>query len=154
MAGQTLPFLPQVFLNELVSMDLDVKRLQVAYLNTILMSPFQGVVTGVYKNPGDPVSAGEPVIRVENNATILLVGTLVYRDRIATGGAATVQTALFDASGGTTTLSGQVVSARGHRHEDERWDVVVQCRNLDSSGNPVVPSSYHFDYDNTTVTIA
>ena len=59
--------LKQVFDNELQNIDLDVKRLQIAYLNTILMSPISGVITGIYKNPGDWVQAGEPVIRVENN---------------------------------------------------------------------------------------
>jgi hypothetical protein len=42
--------LDDVFSNELQSIDLDVKRLQVAYLNTILMSPIDGIVTGIYKN--------------------------------------------------------------------------------------------------------
>ena len=66
MYTQNLPYLATVFRNELNSIDSNVFRLQVSYLDTILMSPINGTVTGVYKNPGDAVQAGQPVIRVED----------------------------------------------------------------------------------------
>ncbi len=72
MSVQNLPYLNAVFDNELNSIDADVYRLQIAYLNTILMSPIPGTITGVYKNPGEAVRAGEPVIRIENNTAVLL----------------------------------------------------------------------------------
>ena len=153
MFGQNLPNLTTVFQNELLAIDLGVKRLQVAYLNTILMSPISGVVSGLYKNLGDRVKAGEPVVRVENNASIFLVGTLVYRGQISLNSTVQVTTSAFD-SLSTPTITGSVVAARGHQSEDDAWEVVVSCSNLDSTGNPIFACNYHFDYDDTTVIIS
>jgi HlyD family secretion protein len=152
MYGQNLPYLAAVFQNELTSIDSDVFRMQIAYLNTILMSPIPGTVTGVYKNLGDAVKAGEPVLRVENNADILLVATLVYRGPISIGSNVTVKTTLFDLSGPSTTITGRVVAVRGQR-DDDQWEVIAKCNNLDGGGKPIFPLGYHFDYDDTTFTI-
>jgi hypothetical protein len=162
MYGQNLPNLLTVFNNELNSIDGNVFRLQVAYLNSILMSPITGIVTGVYKNPGDAVKAGEPVVRVEDNSTIYLVATVIYRGPIVIAppgvppppnSTVTIGTSLFGASPLSPPLSGGVVSARGHR-DDDKWDLVVKCANpLDASGNPTFPLGYHFDFDDTTVSI-
>lgn len=153
MQSQNVPYLDQVFQNELQSIDLDVKRLQIAYLNTILMSPIDGVVTGVYKSLGDCVTAGEPVIRVEDNQTVLLAGTLKYRGLISTLSTATVQTSLFDSSGPKTSVTGSVVAARGRQYADDQWEIVISCNNIDGSGNSIFPLGYNFDYDDTVVTI-
>lgn len=161
MYGQNLPHLAQVFQNELNSIDSNVFRLQIALLNTILMSPIAGTITGIYKNPGDAVRAGEPVVRVEDNSTIFLLATVIYPGPIViappgvlppANSTVTVKTHLFDSSGPLTKLSGSIVSARGQR-DDEKWDLVVKCNNLDGSGNPIFPLGYHFDYDDTTVSI-
>jgi HlyD family secretion protein len=152
MAGQSLPHLAEVFQNELSSIDSDVYQRQIAYLNTILMSPIDGTVTGVYKNPGDPVRPGEPVIRVENNADLLLVATLIYRGPISIGSDVTVETTLFDVPGPQTKVNGKVVAVRGHQAADQ-WEVIVNCNNHDSSGKPIFPLGYHFDYDNTKISV-
>jgi len=153
--GQNLPNLEIVFANELASIDLDVRRLQVDYLNTILMSPIAGIVTGIYKNVGDWVKAGEPVVRVEDNRTAILVATLKYPGLISIGSTVTVQTHLFDSPStipaGPTTA--KVVAVRGHRDEDDRWDVLVNFPNVDASGNAILPLGYNFDYDDTSVNI-
>ena len=39
---------------------------------------------------------------------------------------------------------------RGQR-EDQQWEVILQCSNLDSSGKPIFPLGYNFDFDDTTV---
>jgi biotin carboxyl carrier protein len=152
MAGQNLPNLAQVFQNELNSIDGDIYRLQIGFLNTILMSPFAGTVTGIYKNPGDSVRAGEPVIRVENNQTVHLMAMLVYRGPMVIGSSVSVQTKLFDAAGPAITLTGNVVAAHGQA-ADDHWSAVIQCNNLDSASQPILPSGYRFDFDNTTVSI-
>ena len=151
MFGQNLPFLDRVFTNELRAIDLDVKRLQVAYLNTILMSPIDGVVTGLFKNLGDCVKAGERVMRVENNSEVYLVGTLIFRGLISIGSQVSVTTSIFD-SPTSATYSGSVVSVRGHDSKDDEWNVLVRCPNPGAS--PVtLPLNYNFDYDDTTVNI-
>jgi HlyD family secretion protein len=149
-ASQNLPNLGQVFTNELNSIDADVCRLQVAYLDTILMSPIAGVVTGVYKNPGDFVSAGEPVIRVEDNSTVLLVARLVFDGVVELGDTVTIQTALFEST--PDGLVGTVVSVRG-QSADDLWEVIIQYTN--SGGEDfALPLGYHFDYDDTTVLLS
>jgi biotin carboxyl carrier protein len=157
MSAQNLPNLAQVFANELNSIDGDVFRLQIAYLNTILLSPIPGIVTGVYKNPGEAVRAGEPVIRVENNAVILLEAILIFRGPISIGQTVTVTTALFGASSGEpTSITGVVVGARG-QSDDDKWDVIIECDNMDHSTTPptpIFPLGYRFDYDDTTVSVS
>ncbi len=154
MYSQQLPNLTQIFANELRSMDGDVYRLQIAFLSSLLMSPFRATVTGIYKHPGESVRGGEPVIRVENNAIVQLVGTLVYRDPITLGATVTVQTSLFDAASNPTTITGKVVAARGHSAEDDQWEVVVACDNVGAGGADIVPINYGFDFDDTVVTIS
>jgi biotin carboxyl carrier protein len=154
MSGQTLPNLAQVFINELGMLDLDIKRLQVAYLDTILMSPINGTVTGVFKQVGDFVRAGEAVVRVENNVSVLLIGTLIYRGMVSIGATVTIQTTLFSDPSNSTSVTGTIVAARGHSHHDDWWEVVVSCSNVDSSGNPIFPLHYSFDHDDTSVTIS
>ena len=146
MYSQNFQNLEQVFQNELNSIDGDVYRLQIAFLSTILMSPINGIVTGVYKNPGEAVRAGEPVIRVENNANVLLEGTLIYPGPISIGSEVTI-TPLADSPISQQGIPpGHVVALRGHQEED-RWQVVVLCLNAG------LPLGYCFDYDDTEVSI-
>ena len=152
MFGQNLPVLDRVFANELRAIDLDVKRLQIAYLNMILMSPIDGVVTGVFKNLGDCVRVGEPVVRVENSSEIFLVGTLIFRGLLSIGSKVSVTTSIFD-SPTSVTVSGTVVSVRGHDSKDDEWNVLVRCSNP-GAGGVTLPINYNFDYDDTTVTIS
>jgi hypothetical protein len=151
MASLNVPRLDTVFTNELQSIDLGVKRLQIAYLNTILMSPISGVITGIYKNPGDWVRAGEPVIRVENNQSVILVGTLRYQGPISIGQTLTVTTSPFDSSTQPPPLSADIIAVRGHPKEDDLWE--VHATYVPGASFPTLPPNYHFDYDNTSVTI-
>jgi biotin carboxyl carrier protein len=150
---QQLPSLKQIFANELKMIDLNLKKLQVAYLNTILLSPINGVVTGVFADAGDSVKAGQVLIRVENNTKVLLETTLVYRDSISVGDTVTVQTSLFSNPANSATISGTVVAARGDS-DDDRWNIVVNCDNRDSNGQEILPLHYSFDHDDTSITIS
>jgi hypothetical protein len=166
MFGQNLPHLETVFTNELNSIDLDVYRLQTAYLRTFLMlpasllpqpargqKPSTAVVTGIYKRPGEAVRAGEPVIRVESTDTVLLEGTLVYPGRIVVGSTVQLTTNLFDSGAPIPPITGSTVAVRGRRNDDQ-WEVIVECRNLDARNVLIFPLGYHFDYDDTTVSIS
>jgi hypothetical protein len=143
--------LPQVFTNELNNIDGDVYRLQVAYANTLLMSPITGIVTGIYKYPGDPVRAGEPVLRIENNQSIFLVGTIIYQYPITPNvSTAQITTTIFGNPDSPQLYpAGTVVAARGHGQEN-KWDVIILCNQ-----NPSLyyPPGYSFDFDDTTLTI-
>jgi hypothetical protein len=154
MASQNLPYLLQVFGNELRMIDLGIKQLQVAYLNTILTSPIDGVVTGIYKGLGDRVRRGDVAVRVENNHSVFLVGTVIHGRAIHLGDTITVHTNRFSNPADSVSISGTVVEARGHCAHDDWWEVAVSCHNLDSSGHPIFPLDYHFDDDDTTVTVS
>ncbi len=153
MFEQNIPHLEKIFENELASIDNEVYQFQIALLRSFLISPFPGIVTGIYKNPGDAVSAGEPVLRVENNNVVHLVAGLLHRGPIPIGSTATVTTTLFGPSSPATTLSGSVVAARGQGDRD-RWEVVVQIDNIDGSGNHILPLNYCFDREFTDLTIS
>jgi multidrug resistance efflux pump len=140
------------FANDLRAIDLDVKRLQVAYIDTLLISPIDGVVTGVFRNVGDSVRAAQAVVRVENDAEILLVGTLKFRGLVRIGQTVSVTTQLFD-SKQSLSVSGQVTAVRGHDSEDELWDVIIRCGNRDDAGVPIFPINYNFDFDDTHVDV-
>jgi biotin carboxyl carrier protein len=148
--------LETVFANELAAIDADVNRIQIAYLNTILVSPIEGVVTGVYKNPGDSVRAGEPVFRVENDFNVFIVAHVVFRGPVLLNSVCRITTTLFGApvdAPGSTVVSGDVVSARGQGGGDQ-WELVVEIGNLDNTtGKKIFPLGYCFDNDITTVTI-
>lgn len=152
MFEQNIPHLEQIFKNELTSVDNDVYQLQIALLRSFLISPLPGIVTGIYKNPGDAVNAGEPVIRVEDNRVVHLVANLVHHGPIAIGATAAVKSTLGGAASPTTTISGNVVAARG-QSSGGRWEVIIKANNVDGSGNFIVPLGYHFDEEYTQVTI-
>jgi hypothetical protein len=145
--------LEQMFENEIASIDTDINQLQVAYLNTILMSPISGIVTGVYKYPGDIVSAGEPVFRVEDNSDVLIVANVDCRGPIAIGSMLQITTKLFDVPSAPVTIEAEIVAVRG-AGEDNQWEVIAKRANRDNAGNgPLFPLGYSFDYDNTFVAI-
>jgi biotin carboxyl carrier protein len=155
--GIQLPSLDRIFANELASADLGVKQLQIAYVNTILLSPIIGTVTGIYKNVGERVKAGEPVVRIENNSVVYLVGTLVYGGPmpITTSGPGSNVAVTTSLMGAQVTVTGSVVAVRGHKSEEDEWEVVVKVNNISAgSGNPTFPLNYQFDFDDTTIAIS
>ncbi|SEB22725.1 HlyD family efflux transporter periplasmic adaptor subunit [Variovorax sp. YR216] len=142
---------PRYLANDLAAIDLDIKRLQVAYIDTLLVSPIDGVVTGVFRNIGDSVRAAQPVVRIENDAEIYLVGTLKCRGLLQIGQSISVSTNLFDTTE-TRTVSGKVAAVRGHDSENELWDLLILCSNRNGD-QPLFPINYNFDFDNTRVNV-
>jgi len=152
---QNLDRLEEIFKNELALIDADVNQLQIAYLNTILLSPIKGTVTGVYKNPGDKVSPGEPVFRVENDEDVLIVAQVVYSGAVLIGSILAITTTLFDANGlgSVRSIDAIIVAARG-QGDDDQWEVIGKASNIDATGKRILPLGYHFDNDITSVFIA
>ncbi|MEU4222239.1 hypothetical protein [Actinoplanes sp. NPDC026623] len=150
MFEQNIPHLEKIFANELDSVDNDLYQLQVALIRSYLTSSFSGRVTGVYKTPGDSVSAGEPVVRVENNQSSFLIADVEHLGAIPLGATATVGTAPF--GGPVTSIAGSVAAARGLTSVG-RWEVVVKIPNLDAAGVEIFPPGYCFDPNQTDITI-
>jgi hypothetical protein len=114
------------------------------------MSPIPGVVAAVYKSPGEPVAAGEPIVRIEDNSEVILTVRLARRAPIALATAIKIETQLFGAPGPVTTIDGTVVAVRG-LPEDDRVEVEARCGNLDANGKAILPPWYRFDEAYTKV---
>jgi hypothetical protein len=156
---QTVQNYQQVLMNELNSINLGVFRLQIAYLNGFVLAPFAGIVTGVYKQPGEAVRAGETVIRLEDSSEMYLMATVFYPGLIqgrqppdTAGMTATITTSLYDAGGAPAQLTAEVLTARGGG-ADDKWELVLLYQN-DGSQGPTLPLDYNFDFDDTTISFA
>ncbi|RUU33679.1 HlyD family secretion protein [Mesorhizobium sp. M6A.T.Ce.TU.002.03.1.1] len=154
LASFRLAHIERIMANELEAIDLEIRALQLNLAHTYLLSPFDGVVTALYKDVGESIEAGEPVLRIENDAVLLLVGQLQAAGMVRLGAAVTI--AFEEAETGVQRqLPGTVVSVRGHEADDDEWDIIVQTANpqMGASGR-MVPLNYQFDPDSTVVTIA
>ncbi len=59
----------------------EIRKLQLAYIDTFLVAPFDGVITAVFRSiSGTHVTAEQPVLRLENDKTVLLVGIVKCRE--------------------------------------------------------------------------
>jgi hypothetical protein len=143
-----------IWRNELKALDLEVQKFQVSFIRTFLFSPFPGVVTAVYKDVGESVQAGEPVIRIEDNRKLLLVGIINFRDLLRIGDTITITTNdLFENNVRLTISDAVIVSIRGHDSDNDAWDVILQCDNPEGADRqPVLPINYSFDRDNVVIT--
>jgi len=144
--------LSQIMTNELKLMDLEVMKQQEAYIQTIMLSPISGIVTAIYKDVGETVDAGEPVIRIENDDELLIVGLIQYRGGLSLNQEVTFITKKYE-SNDTITLTGQLVAIRGHDADDDSWDVIIRCRNSPDRNDNRLPINYQFDKDNTDLYI-
>jgi acetyl/propionyl-CoA carboxylase alpha subunit len=134
--------------NELKLLELDINRLQHAFLQTLLISPIDGMITAVYKDPGDYVNPGEPVVRVENDKELLIVGFIQCRELLKVKRKVTLKTIMFENfEQEEKIIHGEIVAIRGHDADDDEWDVIIHCKNDDRK----IPINYHFDKDNTTI---
>ncbi len=140
--------LSQIMNNELQLLELDITKLQNAFLQTLLLSPISGIITAIYKDVGETVSAGEPVIRIENDDELLVVGFIQYRGLLQVHQTATLGTKIFETNE-TREITGELVAIRGHDADDDEWDVIIRCPNSDHT----VPINYHFDKDTTELYI-
>ncbi len=132
----------------------EVRKTQVAYVDTFLLPPFSGLVTAVFRGVGDYVAPGQPVLRLEDDSAVYLVGTIKCRALLRIGDGVTVTTTLFGQPGAVDVeIEGMVRAVRGHNAIDEQWDVLIRCDNV-ANGNRILPLNYNFDFDATDIDIA
>lgn len=147
--------LSEIWENELKALDQEVEKFQTSFIHTFLLPPFPGVVTAVYKDVGENVQAGEPVIRIEDNSKILLVGIINYRGVLRLGDVVKIRTGdLFEDGEVLDIPDAKIVSIRGHDSDNDFWDLIFQCDNpQDAAKRYRLPINYHFDRDNIEITI-
>ena len=136
------------------TIDWEVRKTQVRFFQSFLAAPFDGIVTAVYKDVGDSVQAGEPVIRVENDDAVFLVGVVQHRGLVRVGDELVLRCrSLFEAGtpmSAETVFTSRVVAVRGHDSDDDEWDLIARCENPDH----VLPINFHFDRETTRVEIS
>lgn len=158
-----VPHLNTIMTNELEMIDQEIKQLQVNYIHTFLTSPFSGLVTAVYKDQGESVQPGEPVIRIEEDEEIYLVGKINCRGRLSVGRNINITiTDPFESEGGLISnaeelkLTGSIVAVRGHDIDNDEWNIIALCDNRlgDGTEGRKLPINYSFDYRNTSIEIS
>lgn len=154
-ASHRVPHIERILRNELDSLDQEIRTLQVNFAHTFLFSPFDGIVTAIYKDVGEGVEPGEPIARVENDHVIYSVGQIQFRGVIHIGQAATIVADDLFETGQVERFSGTVVSIRGHETDNDEWDVIVEFENpVDpDTGRRLLPLNYHFDPETTRIEI-
>lgn len=139
----------QVLEEELRLLDLTVRQGQIALAQTYLVSPIAGIVTTLYKDVGESVTAGEPVVRVENDAQILVVGRIQCRGSLRVGLPAYIETDdTFDNNVLTILDQGRLVAIRGHEADNDEWDVIMEFPNPNH-----LPINYQFDKLHTRISL-
>lgn len=141
------------FDNELETIDLNVRKFQAAYLDTTLVSPFDGIVSAIFRGPGEYVGAGEAVLRVESPRSIYLVGVVKYRGVLRLHDKLKVRTILAEAPGAEQVqIEAEVVTVQGHESVSEQWNIIARANNFNEEGQ-IFPLNYTFDFESTEITI-
>ena len=162
-----VPEMEQMMTNELEIMDWEINKLQLNYAHTYLVPPFDGIVTAVYKDLGESVVAGEPVLRIDDHTRLLLVGRIQFRgvlrldDPIGATGKVRIRTSsLFEDGQMQEFRDVKIVSIRGHDADNDEYDLILELENptIDPGDDPddpktprVLPINYHFDRDDTEI---
>ena len=147
--------LAEIWKNELALLDAEVAKLQFNYAHTFLVSPMAGIVTAVYKNAGESVQAGEPVVRVEDDEVLLLVGSILCRSGVRLEDKVKVVIDnLFENGVPVQIDDGRVVAVRGHDSDNDEWEVIIEIKNPPSGGRRLLPLNYTFDRDDTKLILS
>lgn len=147
-----VPDFREIMRAELEAIDLEIYKAQTRFIQGFLLSPIPGVVTSIYKDKGEAVVPGEPVVRIDDDSKLLLVGILQSRTpfRVESNpqrNNVRISTLNIFESNAPLTIDGRVVSVRGHESDDDEWDLIIEV----SNPNQQLPINYHFDRDTTTV---
>ena len=161
LAALRVPHLDRIVENELRAMDQEIRRLQLNYAHTFLYSPIDGIITAIYKDLGESVSAGEPVLRVENDRFVYLVGTVIAKGFLSVGQSCVIHSDDFLETGQplksdsmTLGVPGELVSIRGHNRDNDEWEVVIEASNRRSDSSTIFPLHYEFDRSNSRIDFA
>lgn len=147
--------LAQIWKNELAMLDAEVAKLQFNYAHTFLVSPMPGIVTAVYKNAGESVQAGEPIVRVEDDEVILLVGSILCRSGVRLDDKVKVIIDnLFENGVPVQIDDGRIVAVRGHDSDNDEWEVIIEIKNPQSGNRRLLPLNYTFDRDDTRLVLS
>ena len=152
-ASFRVDFMEKILANELAAMDQEARKLQTNFAHTFLISPISGVVTIVYKDLGESVEAGEPVLRIENDDVIFAVGQVLYRGLLRVDQSVTIHIDDLFADGTPLDVPGTIKAIRGHNADNDEWEIVIECVNPVVGGVKALPIYYQFDRDMSSIVI-
>ena len=132
---------------ELDAADQDIRMLQLNFAHSFLLSPISGIVTGVFKDIGESVEPGEPVLRIENDRVVLVIGRVQCRAPLWVGREIRLSVRSVFENGHAEVVDGAIVAIRGHEKDNDEWEIICQVDNPLSDGRPLLPINYHFDRD-------
>lgn len=135
---------------ELKSLDHEVLKAQILYLESFITSPVAGLITAIYKDAGECVKSGDPVMRVESEGELLLTGIVLFRAALRPRESKvkiTVKEPFERGAVNPIILDGTVVSVRGHDVDDDEWDIVIYCQDNQHQ----LPINYQFDRNTTDI---
>jgi len=135
--------------NEREVFDLEVRKLQLKYAQSYLVSSVSGVVTAIHKDIGESVKPGEPVMRIENDDVIHVVGRINYRGLLKVGQEVTIETDNLYESGQSFKITGSILAVRGDEADDDEWQLVIELPNT----NKKLPMYYQFDRNNSWIIV-
>ncbi len=145
----------QIWKNELSMLDAEVAKLQLNFAHTFLVSPLPGIVTAVYKNAGESIQAGEPLVRVEDDEVLLLVGSILCRSSVRLDDKVKVVIDnLFENGVPVQIDGGRIVAVRGHDADNDEWEVIIQITNPPNGTRRLLPLNYAFDRDDTKLILS
>jgi multidrug resistance efflux pump len=143
----------KILANELAAMDQEARKLQTNFAHTFLTTPISGIVTIVYKDMGESVQVGEPVLRVENDDVVFAVGQVLHRSLLRVDQSVTVRIRDLFAEGTSLDIPGTIKAVRGHDADNDEWEVVIECRNPVVGVSKVLPIYYQFDRDLSEIVV-
>jgi biotin carboxyl carrier protein len=137
----------EIMASELQILDLEVRTLQLNYVHSHLTAPIDGLITAVFKDVGESVEPGEPVLRIENDRVVLFVGRIQHQGRLSVGRNARLVLGSVFEDGSTQTIEGTIVAIRGHEADNDEWEIVIRTDNPIVDGSPLLPLQYSLDPD-------
>lgn len=127
-AALRLSTLDRVLANELEAADLAVRRLQLAYIDSFLIPRFSGRIAAVLRNPGELLRAGEPLVRIDREDALYLVGQVKWPSLVTIGARFLLKTSgVFDeAPPDNLVIEGSVVSAKSMPSDSSAWNLIIE----------------------------
>ena len=141
-----LPTMVDSLSRELDAVDLGIRTLQVNLVHTFLFAPFTGLITAIYKDLGESVEPGEPVLRIENDDHLFFVGVVQHRGQVWPGRMAKISLgSVFEDDSLQNTVDAKVLSVRGHSSDGDEWDLLLEAANPKTGGRNTLPINYQLD---------
>lgn len=144
--------IPEMLKAELKQLDLEVAKLQAQLISTYILPLTSGTVTSILKDVGEYVSERDPVARIENSTSLLIVGTIESDRVVQPGLTANITTRAQFNTNMQFTLNGTIRSVFRNDANTKAWDVIIESINTAAPNS--LPMNYQFNPDPAVTTVS